>query len=98
VPNPARFKINDVTFGASSVDVLFHLRREEFTRTGREEDPMPMPHGDDIGTDVMANLCRHLIQQRRYDFPSLGSYPINQYGFITASTRYSLHRKTSHMK
>jgi len=98
VPNPARFKINDVTFGVSSVDVLFHLRREEFTRTGREEDPMPMPHGDDIGTDAMANLCRHLIQQRRYDFPSLGSYPTNQYGFITASTRYSLHRRTSHMK
>lgn len=66
VPNPARFKINDVTFGASSVDVLFHLRREEFTRTGREEDPMSLTHGNDVGTDAMANLCRHLIQQRSF--------------------------------
>ncbi|KAF5360776.1 hypothetical protein D9756_004854 [Leucocoprinus leucothites] len=66
VPNPAKFKINDVTFGACSVDVLFHLRREEFMKAGRQEDPIPPAHEDDVGTDAMANLCRHLIQQRSF--------------------------------
>ncbi|KXN88118.1 DNA polymerase alpha subunit B [Leucoagaricus sp. SymC.cos] len=72
VPNPARFKINDISFGACSVDVLFHLRREEFMKAGREVDPVDPVHEDDVGTDAMAGLCRHLLQQRNFYpiFPS----------------------------
>lgn len=65
MPNPAKFKINDVSFGACSVDVLFHLRREEFIRTGREVDFVLPVYEDDVGSDAMAGLCRHLLQQRR---------------------------------
>ncbi|KAF7768093.1 hypothetical protein Agabi119p4_7336 [Agaricus bisporus var. burnettii] len=66
IPNPSRFKINDVSFGACSVDVLFHLRKEEFLKLGREVDPVLPVHEDDVGTDVMANTCRHLLQQRSF--------------------------------
>ncbi|KAF9454852.1 alpha DNA polymerase [Macrolepiota fuliginosa MF-IS2] len=66
VPNPARFKINDILFGVCSVDVLFHLRREELVKAGREVDPVMPVHEDDVGTDAMAALCRHLLQQRSF--------------------------------
>jgi DNA polymerase alpha subunit B len=66
LPNPARFIINDITFAVSSVDVLFHLRKDEFVTRGEEVSPIPPSSADDVGTDSMANLCRHLLQQRRY--------------------------------
>ncbi|KAG9217712.1 hypothetical protein CCMSSC00406_0003599 [Pleurotus cornucopiae] len=34
LPNPARFSLNGVTFGATSVDVLFHIRKEELVKHG----------------------------------------------------------------
>ncbi|KAK2459673.1 hypothetical protein APHAL10511_008318 [Amanita phalloides] len=66
LPNPARFTINGVTFAATSVDVLFHLKREEFIKRGEEMDPIPPTSASDTGTEVMANLCRHLLQQRSF--------------------------------
>ncbi|OBZ68666.1 DNA polymerase alpha subunit B [Grifola frondosa] len=36
LPNPARFSLNDISFGVSSIDVLFHLRKEEFFKRAQE--------------------------------------------------------------
>ncbi|OCH91876.1 DNA polymerase alpha subunit B [Obba rivulosa] len=67
LPNPARFSLNDVSFGVSSVDVLFHLRKEEFLKRGQEVDSLP---SDDIEgqttNDPMVNSCRHLLLQRSF--------------------------------
>jgi len=65
LPNPARFSVNDVSFAASSVDVLFHVRKEEYFKRGIEVDSLPA-HPDDSSDDTMANLCRYLLQQRSF--------------------------------
>ncbi|KAL4080954.1 DNA polymerase alpha/epsilon subunit B-domain-containing protein [Scleroderma citrinum] len=64
LPNPCRFSVNGVSFGVSSVDVLFHLRREEFFRRMQETDPV----APDVApvTDPMANLARTVLQQRSF--------------------------------
>ncbi|KAG6903250.1 hypothetical protein C0995_000145 [Termitomyces sp. Mi166 len=66
LPNPARFSINDITFGVTSVDVVYHLKKEELSIKGTEADPIPTASPDDTGTDVMANTCRQLLQQRSF--------------------------------
>ncbi|KAG6844664.1 hypothetical protein H0H87_005032 [Tephrocybe sp. NHM501043] len=80
LPNPARFSINDITFGMSSVDVLYHLRKEELLKRGSEVDSV-VPSGDDTGADLMANTCRHLLQQRSFyplfPVPSDVSHEVN---------------------
>ncbi|KAH9942919.1 DNA polymerase alpha, subunit B [Amylocystis lapponica] len=65
LPNPARFSLNGISFGVSSLDVLFHLRKEEFVRRAQEVDPRPTD-GDAAQVDTMANTCRHLLQQRSF--------------------------------
>ncbi|EPT05190.1 hypothetical protein FOMPIDRAFT_1057497 [Fomitopsis schrenkii] len=64
LPNPCRFTLNDVTFGVTSVDVLFHLRKEEFFKRTQEIEPVTSPSGDSSVGDTMVNTCRHLLQQR----------------------------------
>ncbi|EAU86107.1 alpha DNA polymerase [Coprinopsis cinerea okayama7 len=64
-PNPCRFKINDISFGATSVDVLFHLRKEEYLKVGSQLQPIPAREGD-LASDPMSNLCRHLLDQRSF--------------------------------
>ncbi|KAJ7644276.1 DNA polymerase alpha/epsilon subunit B-domain-containing protein [Roridomyces roridus] len=65
LPNPATFTLNGITFGATSADVLFHLKKGEFGKRGQEVEPTPvMP--DDVVNDPMTNLCRHLLQQRSF--------------------------------
>ena len=52
----------------SSLDVLFHLRKEEMFKRATDVEPLNMPP-DPEGqgpADAMANLCRHILQQRRY--------------------------------
>ncbi|KAK1234537.1 DNA-directed DNA polymerase alpha subunit pol12 [Marasmius sp. AFHP31] len=66
VPNPTRFSINGVSFGATSVDTLFHLRKEEVTKRGEEVESIPPQTPEDTGADSMGNLCRHLLQQRSF--------------------------------
>ncbi|KAI1790115.1 DNA polymerase alpha, subunit B [Ganoderma leucocontextum] len=68
LPNPARFTLNGVHFAASSVDVLFHLRKEEFFKHATEVEPLPGPADPEGQTpsDAMANLCRHVLQQRSF--------------------------------
>ncbi|KAH6911541.1 alpha DNA polymerase [Coprinopsis sp. MPI-PUGE-AT-0042] len=64
-PNPCRFKINDISFGISSVDVLFHLRKEEFFKLGSITHPIPSRPNENP-TDPMSNLVRHLLDQRSF--------------------------------
>ncbi|KAJ7288488.1 DNA polymerase alpha/epsilon subunit B-domain-containing protein [Mycena rebaudengoi] len=66
LPNPARFTINDISFAATSVDALFHMKKGEFVKRGEEVDSIPPLSADDTGTDPMANACRHLLQQRSF--------------------------------
>ncbi|KAI0720520.1 DNA polymerase alpha, subunit B [Cerioporus squamosus] len=68
LPNPARFTLNGVHVAVSSVDVLFHLRKEEYFKRAPDVEPLtspPDPEGQGP-TDAMANLCRHLLQQRSF--------------------------------
>ena len=64
IPNPAHFTINGVSFGVSSVDALFHVKKEEYTKSGIEIEPSAVP-AESSATDVMSNICRQLLAQRR---------------------------------
>ncbi|CAG8456829.1 1626_t:CDS:10 [Paraglomus occultum] len=52
LPNPCQFRINEVIFAVSTVDVLFHLSAEEAPR-----DPKP-------DRDRMGRLAYHILEQR----------------------------------
>ena len=65
-PNPCRFKINDISFGIASVDVLFHLRKEEYFKLGSTLDGAIHAREGDNSTDPMSNLVRHLLDQRSF--------------------------------
>ncbi|PBK97673.1 DNA polymerase alpha, subunit B [Armillaria gallica] len=66
LPNPAQFSINNIKFAVTSVDVLFHLRKEELLKRGEEIDSIVPSSHEDTGTDSMANTCRHVLQQRSF--------------------------------
>ncbi|KAF9651371.1 DNA polymerase alpha, subunit B [Thelephora ganbajun] len=61
--NPCRFSINGVNFAVSTVDTLFHLKKEEFLKQGQQADVEP---GSDEPLDPMAELCRYMLQQRSF--------------------------------
>ncbi|CDO75324.1 hypothetical protein BN946_scf184848.g1 [Trametes cinnabarina] len=65
LPNPSRFTINGVHIAASSVDILFHLRKEEYFQRAGETEPLLVAPASDA-PDAMANLCRHILQQRSF--------------------------------
>jgi DNA polymerase alpha subunit B len=48
----------------STVDVLFHLRKEEYFRRAEEADPIG--NSAPVAKDAMAELCRHVLGQRRW--------------------------------
>ncbi|KAF9027142.1 DNA polymerase alpha, subunit B [Hymenopellis radicata] len=64
VPNPAHFTINDIKFGVTSADVMYHMKTQELTIQGVEVDPIVPQFSEDV--DGMANTCRHLLQQRSF--------------------------------
>jgi DNA polymerase alpha subunit B len=69
LPNPSTFMINEIVFSLSSVDVLFHLRKEEYFRRAEEaEADVAMDGRSKVGTakDSMAELCRHVLGQKRW--------------------------------
>ena len=71
LPNPALFAVNGVSFAVSSVDVLFHLRKEEFFKGASEIGAI----GDDAHQpDAMGKLCHHILQQRKYVLHLLSSH------------------------
>ncbi len=68
LPNPSTFMINEIVFSLSSVDVLFHLRKEEYFRRAEEaEVDVVMDGRTKVGAvkDSMAELCRHVLGQKR---------------------------------
>ncbi|KAF7299214.1 DNA polymerase alpha subunit B [Mycena indigotica] len=63
VPNPAWFTLNGLSFSVTSADILFHLKRGEFTKRGAEIDPVEVSPDDACG-DAIVGLCKHVLQQR----------------------------------
>ncbi|KAI0916967.1 hypothetical protein AcW1_007714 [Taiwanofungus camphoratus] len=66
LPNPSRFSLNGISFGVSSMDVFFHLRKEEFFKRAQEVDSIVSDGDDVLNNDLMANTCRHLLRQRSF--------------------------------
>ncbi|KAG2153032.1 DNA polymerase alpha/epsilon subunit B-domain-containing protein [Suillus bovinus] len=64
LPNPARFSLNGICFAVCSVDVLYHLRKEEYFRRGEEVDSIVCEPG--AASDPMSNLSRYILQQRSF--------------------------------
>ncbi|EIW72508.1 hypothetical protein TREMEDRAFT_66921 [Tremella mesenterica DSM 1558] len=65
IPNPCTFSINEITISLSSVDVLFHLRREELVQRAEEAEPDSELKGQEV-KDPMAGLVRHVLGQRTF--------------------------------
>ncbi|KAL7415252.1 DNA polymerase alpha subunit B N-terminal-domain-containing protein [Mrakia frigida] len=64
LPNPCVLNINEVVIAVSSVDTLFHLRKETFFKKAAEAEPEPgVPTGNG---DAMGNLCRSVLGQRTF--------------------------------
>lgn len=67
LPNPCTFSLNEVVISTSSVDTLFHLRREELFQRAEEAEPDPsVPAARNPQGDAMANLVRHVLGQRSF--------------------------------
>lgn len=64
LPNPARFSLNGISFAVCSVDVLYHLRKEEYFRRGEEIDSIVCEPA--AASDPMSNLSRYVLQQRSF--------------------------------
>lgn len=62
--NPARFSLNGISFAVCSVDVLYHLRKEEYFRRGEEVDSIVCE--PEAASDPMSNLSRYVLQQRSF--------------------------------
>jgi len=71
LPNPCRFSLNDLSFAVTSVDVLFHLRKEQLVMRAEEVESLEVD-GQLPATDTMASLSRLVLQQRCFYplFPS----------------------------
>lgn len=63
LPNPCSIFINDMVFSVSTVDVLFHLRKEEYFRKAEEAEPESSVASG--SKDPMAELVRHVLGQKR---------------------------------
>ncbi|KAK4704750.1 DNA polymerase alpha subunit B, partial [Phenoliferia sp. Uapishka_3] len=67
LPNPTTFSVNEIVFSITSLDVLFHLRNQEFFRKCGEILPEgEVPDTDLAAKDMMARTCRHLLRQRSF--------------------------------
>lgn len=62
LPSPCSLYVNEINICLSTVDVLFHLRREEYFRRAEEAEPSD-PKAQ---RDGMAELCRHVLGQKSY--------------------------------
>ncbi|CAE6458479.1 unnamed protein product [Rhizoctonia solani] len=62
VPNPTTFLANGFRIGVTSVDVLFHIRKDEFFKHAPEVS-------DESGAqpaDAMTTLCRQILEQQSF--------------------------------
>lgn len=65
LPNPCVFSLDGIQFGVSTVDVLHHIKSQQYVQRPQRpvsEGEVPPP------SDAMANLCRHILEQRRLEF------------------------------
>lgn len=88
LPNPARFSLNDISFAVCSVDVLYHLRKEEYFRRGQEVDSIVCE--PEAASDPMSNLSRYVLQQRRWHFCNNSTCSNLHPTICIAFIRYSL--------
>ena len=67
LPNPAQFRINEIVFAVSSMDILFQLGTEEISRPSTN---------DTIKLDRLSKLTKHVLEQRHFFpvFPAKGHY------------------------
>jgi len=63
--NPCRFSLNGITFAVTSMDVLFHLLKEQLVLRAEEVESVEVG-GQPTATDTMASLARHILQQRSF--------------------------------
>ncbi|KAJ3474581.1 hypothetical protein NLI96_g12377 [Meripilus lineatus] len=64
LPNPCTFELNGNLLGVSSVDILFHLRKDEVFKAASviaAQEGMPLKENDS-----MSRLCSHLLEQRSF--------------------------------
>ncbi|KAM0746375.1 DNA polymerase alpha, subunit B [Meredithblackwellia eburnea MCA 4105] len=66
LPNPATFSVNEVGISLTSLDVLFHIRNQEFFRKAIEVGVPEGEEADPNAKDVMSRTCRHLLRQRSF--------------------------------
>ncbi|KAH7336988.1 DNA polymerase alpha/epsilon subunit B-domain-containing protein [Rhizoctonia solani] len=62
VPNPTTFTINGFRIAVTSIDVLFHIRKDEFFKQAPEVS-------DESGgqpADAMTMLCRQILEQQSF--------------------------------
>ncbi|KAG8691228.1 DNA-directed DNA polymerase alpha subunit pol12 [Ceratobasidium sp. 423] len=62
VPNPSTFLANGFRIGVTSIDVLFHIRKDEFFKNAPEvlDEPGGQP------ADAMTMLCRQILEQQSF--------------------------------
>ncbi|CAE6448433.1 hypothetical protein ACGC1H_005537 [Rhizoctonia solani] len=62
VPNPSTFLVNGFRIGVTSIDVLFHIRKDEFFKHAPEvsDEPSAEP------ADAMTMLCRQILEQQSF--------------------------------
>jgi len=57
--------VNEIVISLATVDVLFHLRREEVLQRAEEAEPDPELKNEEV-KDAMAGLVRHILGQRSF--------------------------------
>lgn len=62
VPNPSTFSVNGFTIGATSVDILFHIRKDHFFKQALEIADEPSAESE----DSMTMLCRQILEQQSF--------------------------------
>ncbi|CUA68780.1 DNA polymerase alpha subunit B [Schizosaccharomyces pombe 972h-] [Rhizoctonia solani] len=62
VPNPSTFLVNGFRIGVTSIDVLFHIRKNEFFKDAPEvsDESSTQP------ADAMTMLCRQILEQQSF--------------------------------
>ncbi|CAE6482270.1 unnamed protein product [Rhizoctonia solani] len=62
IPNPSIFSVNGIRIGVTSIDVLFHIRKDEFFKHAPEVSDEPGGQA----ADAMTMLCRQILEQQSF--------------------------------
>jgi DNA polymerase alpha subunit B len=68
-PNPSTFALDGRHFAITSVDTLFHIKKEELLKRVEPDAELDSTDfaNDAPGTDAFGAVVRHVIRQRRYE-------------------------------